>query len=189
MNKNICFCFIVLIIAFASCKNDYVPKPRGYFRINLPEKKYVHYASPQCPFSFDIPEYANVLQDTNRLAEPCWFYITFPTLNGQLYFTYKSVKNNFQKLTEDNRNMVYKHTAKASAINETVISNNGVYGISYEIGGNAASNMQFYLTDSVNHFLRGSLYFYAPPQSDSLAPVINFVQEDVRVFINSFQWK
>lgn len=186
--KKYC-CFLLFVFALSACKNDYSPKPRGYYRIELPEKKYKTYSSPDCPFSFDVPDYAVVLKDSNRLAEPCWFYISFPSLNGQLYFTYKPIQNNLFDLTEDSRNMAYKHTVKANAINENKIKGNNLNGVLYDIGGNAASNMQFYLTDSVHHFLRGSLYFFAPPESDSLEPVVNFVKQDVKVFINSFKWK
>lgn len=189
MKNNSIFSLLTILI-LSGCKNDYTPKPRGYFRIQLPAKKYLEYQSNDCPFSFKIPEYSQVLKDSNRLSEPCWFYIVFPTLNGQLYFTYKPLaKNEFIKLVEDSRAMAYKHTVKANSIEETVISGNKVHGLVYNIGGNAASNMQFYLTDSVNHFLRGSLYFFSPPESDSLEPVVNFVKDDVKYFINSFQWK
>lgn len=179
------------MLLFCSCNENYSPKPRGYFRIDFPEKKYIHYSSAECPFSFSIPEYAYVEKDSNRGAEHCWMYVVFPKLNGQLYLTYKELKNDLFTYTEDSRNLVYRHTVKADAIDENriVIADKNIYGMQYEIGGNAASNIQFYLTDSVHHFLRGSLYFYALPQSDSLAPVIAFVKKDIDEMIKTFRWK
>lgn len=189
--KRTFFSFLLLVVIISSCIKDYAPKPRGYFRIDMPEKKYIHYVSPDCPFEFDLPVYAEVKKDSNRLAEPCWMYVVFPSLNAQLYLTYKTINNDMEKYAEDSRTMVYKHTVKASAIDENVINNtqNHVHGIMYDIGGNAASNLQFYVTDSVNHFIRASLYFNAPPQSDSLAPSISFVRGDILRLVNTLKWK
>ena len=183
------FLFIVSVI-FSSCTKDYSPKPRGYFRIDFPKKKYVHFVPPYCPFEFDIPDYAEIKYDTNRFAEPCWMYLVFPSLNGQLYITYKPVIKNLMTYTEEARTMVYKHTVKANAIDEkTIHTKNNVHGVLYDIGGNSASNVQFYVTDSVHHYLRASLYFYTSPEADSLAPVVAFVREDITRFIDSFKWK
>lgn len=92
---------------------------------------------------------------------------------------------------EDARTMVYKHTVKADAINEKAFINKEkkVYGVLYDIKGNAASSVQFYLTDSVTHFLRGALYFNAEPNKDSLAPAIKFIHQDIERLIETFQWK
>ncbi len=180
----------IVSFCFSSCTKDYAPKPRGYFRIDLPEKKYKHFVPDNCPFEFDIPIYAEVKYDTNRFAEPCWMYVVFPSLNGKLYITYKPVTENILKYTEEARTMVYKHTVKATAIDEKIIrTKNNVHGVLYNIGGNAASSVQFFVTDSIKHYLRASLYFYAPPQADSLAPVIEFVQKDIDEMVNSFKWK
>lgn len=188
--KRTFFLLVIVAFVFSSCTKDYSPKPRGYFRIDLPQKKYIHYVPENCPFEFDIPTYAEIKYDTNRFAEPCWMYLVFPSINGQLYITYKPVTENLIKYTEEARSMVYKHTVKANAINEKIIhTQNNAHGMLYDIGGNAASSVQFYITDSVKHYVRASLYFYAPPQADSLAPVISFVREDITHFIDSFKWK
>lgn len=181
-------CFIMLVTA---CHPDYTPKPRGYFRIEFPEKKYVHFSNPGCPFSFDIPDYGIVIPDSGRFAEPCWMNLVFEVFNGEINMSYKPLNNNLNKFTEDSRTLVYKHTVRAEAIDERLISDpaNNVYGLLYEIGGNAASSVQFYVTDSTSHFLRGALYFNVPPQSDSLAPVIEFIKEDVKHMIQSIRWK
>ncbi len=187
-NKVLFACGLLLMLS--ACTKDYVPKPRGYCRIDFPEKKYTHYTSPNCPFEFDVPVYAEVKKDSNRLAEPCWLYIVFPGLQAQLYFTYKPLNNDLNKYTEESRGMAYKHTVKASGIDEIVINTpHHVHGMVYDIGGNAASNLQFYVTDSVRHFIRGSLYFNAQPQIDSLEPAIKFVRADVLQLVNSLKWK
>ena len=98
--------------------------------------------------------------------------------------------NDLAAFAEDSRDLVYKHTIKANAIDETVIhTHNKVYGVMYDIGGNAASNFQFYATDSVRHFIRGSLYFNAAPEADSLKPVVDFIKKDVKHLIQTLQWK
>ncbi len=184
------FILSAVLCFYVSCQQPAVPRPRGFFRIDFPEKKYKPFDDDKCPYTFETAVYSEVLPDTNRFAEPCWKYVVYPTLHAQLYLTYKPLQNNLASYAEDSRNLVYKHTIKANAINEMVINTpNNVYGIWYDIGGNAASNLQFYVSDSVNHFIRGSLYFNAAPEADSLKPVIDFVREDVLKLINTLKWK
>ncbi len=191
--KNVFIIFLsVIMIGFlvSSCQDTtYTPKPRGYFRIDFPHKTYKKYDSA-CPFTFEYPVYANVEVDDERNGEPCWLNVQFPKFNGTLHLSYKELKNNLQRYTEDSRTLTNKHIVKASAIDETPIKTpNGVYGIKYDIEGNTASSVQFYVTDSVHHFLRGALYFNVQPQVDSLAPVIRFVEDDIDHIISTLNWK
>lgn len=175
---------------FSSCDQDYVPKPRGYFRIDVPEKNYSRFIPADCPFSFEIPQYAKMVYDTNSLTEPCWMYIKFPRFNGEIFLSYKPVNNNLNRYIEDAHTMVYKHTVKADAINEIRIRTpNNVYGMFFEIGGNAASSFQFFVTDSIHNYLRGALYFNVPPNNDSISPVLSFIKEDIRHMISTLEWK
>jgi gliding motility-associated lipoprotein GldD len=132
-----------------------------------------------------------VVPDRDIYSEPCWINIEFPQFDGKVHISYKVVDNNLYEYIEDSRNLTYKHTIKADAIRETVYSNEllNVHGILYDIKGNAASSLQFYLTDSLNHFLRGSLYFNVEPDKDSLAPVIAYFKEDIVHLFESFEWK
>lgn len=181
----------VCLTAATSCNEpDYAPKPHGYFRIELPEHKYKVFNPEQCPFSFEVPAHSVVIRDTNSLAEPCWYYVMMPELNAQIYLTYKSLDNNFEKYVEDSRTLVYKHTTRASSIDEQVVHlGNGVSGIIYSIGGDAASAVQFYVSDSTKHFLRGALYFNSSPNADSLAPVITYLNRDIGHLLQTLHWK
>jgi len=177
----------------SSCGNsDPLPKPRGYFRITLPEHKYKLFDSV-CPYTFEYPVYARIIPDTVRSAEPYWIHVDFPSFKGRLHISYKSVHNNLRKYTEDARTLVMKHTSMASEINDDMIIDNPkskVYGQVYEIGGiAAASPYQFYVTDSVSHFVRGALYFNVTPNNDSLAPVIKLLKQDINHLITTFKWK
>ncbi len=183
---------ISLVLFFCSCGgSDYSPKPRGYFRIDLPEKKYVRYQS-DCGYSFDIPVYSEIREDSSRDAQACWKNLVFPSLNGRLHISYYKIQSEemFINLIEDSRRLAFKHTVKAEGIDESRITNDAekVYGLYYDIAGNTASSVQFFITDSSQHFLRGSLYFYAEPQADSIKPVLNFVKEDMDVLLKSFKW-
>jgi len=184
------------LLLLSSCSDSYTPRPRGYFRIDLPQKAYRKYDSPVCPFRFDYPVYATIERDTmffNEPAEnPCWLNIDFRELGGKIHLSYKEIneRNSFPKLLEDSHKLTFKHTQKAQYIDENAIDNRkGATGVLYEIGGNAASNVQFFLTDSARHYIRGSLYFSSIPNEDSLAPVIKFVKEDMMRMIESFEWK
>ena len=156
----------------------------------MPERQYASYKS-DCPFSFEYPTYAKVLKDTEGDAQPCWLNIVFPHFKGNLYVSYKELHGNLNQFIEECRTFVVKHEVKASAINERDVVNaqKKVYGLMYDIEGNAASNLQFYLTDSTKHFIRGALYFYSVPNKDSLEPVLNFVKQDILHLVESFRWK
>jgi gliding motility-associated lipoprotein GldD len=181
---------LMILLSGLACQRNYTPKPRGYLRIEFPEKEYILYDST-CPFKFEHPAYSMVVPDTDYYSEPCWINIELPDFDGMIHISYKKVEGNLYDFTEDSRSLVYKHTIKADAIKETVYSHPPaqVYGILYDIKGNAASNLQFYLTDSNKHFLRGSLYFNVQPDKDSLAPVIEYFREDIVHLIESFEWK
>lgn len=181
---------IISLLLIVSCSDTYTPKPRGYFRIEFPDKEYVDYNGKE-PYSFKIPKYSYMEKDSSEFAEEWWNNLVFPTLKGKLHLSYKNLDNNLSKYVEDSRTLVYKHTIKADAITEQVFIDNNkkVFGILYEIKGNAASPFQFFATDSTKHFLRGSLYFNVYPNKDSLAPVFDFIKKDILVLIESMEWK
>lgn len=181
-----------LLFVFASCMNEnsYIPKRKGYFRISLPEKQYQNYKGA-CPFTFEYPIYAKVVKDTEPNAQPCWINVVYPQFRGKLYLSYKVINNNLDKYLEESRDFAVKHEVKASAINEKDYTNatKKVYGLVYDIEGNAASNLQFYLTDSTKNFIRGALYFYSVPNKDSLEPVVDFIKKDIYHMVETFRWK
>ena len=192
MNKINFVIVILFLLLSAACNSseDYIPKPRGYFRIQLPEHKYKTFDPATCPFSFEIPNDGYAIRDTNSLSEPCWWYLLLPKVNGQIYLTYKPIDKNFASFLEDTRTLVYKHTTRASSIDEKVITfHPGVTGIIYNIGGDAASPLQFFVTDSTKHFLRGAVYFNVAPNADSIAPVVAYVQKDIQHLLQSLKWK
>lgn len=186
--------FLSTCLIFSSCNNDdddtIAPKPRAYFRLSFPEKKYIKYDS-LCPFVFDMPVYSKIENDKNYRAEPCWLNLNFPSFNGTLHLSYKAVNGNIQQYLEDTYTLASKHQIKASGIEEQLISRDSskVYGLIYDIQGNAASSIQFFLTDSAHHFIRGAMYFNAVPNTDSIAPVVEFIKKDIYQMISSFEWK
>jgi gliding motility-associated lipoprotein GldD len=188
---------MVLLLSAYSCREVSVPKPKGHFRINLPVKEYQKFIgqsgeNKDIPFSFEYPSYGHLTFKTEESNEPGWFNIEFPAYKAKIYLTYKAVKNDFEGLMEQSYRMnVKNHIAKADAINEQQINNKPekVFGILYDLKGNTASAVQFYVTDSVSNYLRGSLYFSAEPNADSLAPVISFFREDIIHLIETLKWE
>lgn len=179
-----------------SCNSDYVQKPRGYFRIDLPEKKYREFNEPGYPYSFEYPVYGNIVRDSlffeSTPENPYWINIDFPRFMGRVHISYKDVrKHKFDSLVNDAYTLSYKqHTYRASAIQpEPFTTPLGVEGVYFTLKGNAATSHQFFATDTVRHFLRGALYFAVTPNEDSLAPVNRFLSEDLKHMINTLKWK
>lgn len=181
---------VLLIFILFSCDNEsYTPKPKGYFRIDLPEKKYETFDS-DCPFSFEKPVYSTISRNPN-FTNKCWFNVEFPSLKATLYLSYEPIQNNLDTFIENSRTLAFKHTVKATDIEQIIINQpeKKLYGLIYDIKGDAASEYQFHLTDSTNHFLRGSLYFNMVPNQDSIQPVLDFVKKDIEHIFATFNWK
>ena len=184
---------LVVVLMFSACGNQSdteYPKPRGYFRIDLPEKEYVDFDTTY-PFSFRYPAYAKVVPDNAPGSEPYWFNLYYPTLNGMVSFSYKKIDNNLYKLSEECRGFANKHIIKANEIFERRVEypDHNVYGVIWEIeGSNTASPYQFYVCDSTSHFMRAALYFNHIPNNDSIAPIIQRVKEDMDTLISTLRW-
>lgn len=186
------FCSVLAIICMG-CDGNFVPRPKGYPRIDLPLKNYNTY-NGTCPFKFDYPDYCKITKHQGQTTMPCWLNMDFIPFKGRLHISYLDINSSvdLEKYLTDTRSLAYKHIIKAHAIDERLIINReeNVYGIAYDIkGANTASSLQFYLTDSSEHFLRGALYFSVPPNNDSLSPVISFITKDVNHLLESFRWK
>jgi len=182
---------LLMMQSFVACDRAYTPKPSGYIRVDYPEKRYVLY-DEQPGYRFEIPSYAKVESERIRGgAHPGWLNLEIPSLNGKVHLSYKPVDGNLNNLITDCREMAYKHTVKADGIEEIPFINreNKQFGMVYDLSGDVASAVQFFITDSTTHFLRGSLYFYCPPNRDSLRPVIDFMRKDIMHLIETTEWK
>ena len=189
--KLILCCFIPLLVLFACGSEDYTPKERTYFRITLPERSYQTFDTT-FPYSFEYPKYAKIFRDERSNADKYWINIEYPMFNATIHISYKTVDNNLGKYFEDSRNFANKQMTKATGIKEKTFYDqpNHIYGLVYDIKGtNVASPYQFIVTDSATNFLRGALYFDLVPNNDSLAPVIDFIKQDVDHLISTFRWK
>lgn len=182
-----------LIIIFTACGRHETPKPRGLFRIALPERDYQEF-DDSFPYRFEHPTYSRVEHDDREWAEDYWADIVFDEFNARIHLSYKPINNisDLHAYFNDAYTFVHKHIPKATGIREETFTHTeeSVYALLFRIRGReAASAIQFYATDSLSHFLRGALYFNITPDNDSLAPVIDFLEEDIRHMIATLQWK
>ncbi|MDO6760573.1 gliding motility lipoprotein GldD [Tamlana sp. 2_MG-2023] len=186
---------LILVVCFCSCKEDLLPKPKAFLRLEYPEAKYED-SKFDLPFTFEINTLATKVksQKVQGTTESYGVNIEYPSLKGTLFLTYKSIDNDEKNLNDflrDAQNFTQKHTVKADEIPVTPYENykRKVYGAFAEVKGDVASPAQFYVTDSVNHFLTGSLYFYAKPNYDSILPAANYLQKDIRHIMETVEWK
>jgi gliding motility-associated lipoprotein GldD len=211
MHRLIHFLFALLII---SCNSNYTSKKEGYFKIDFPKKVYTTFNDPGFPYSFEYPVYARIAKDSSYFDEgsnnPYSINIVFPSFNGTIFISYKNVggtsvykvknqdgsyrdstgKNSFEKMVNDSYNLTYKNDIKAYSIEDSLMHTpNNITGVFFKLSGNVATAKQFFLSDTLHHFLRGALYFDATPNEDSLRPVNAFLQEDMKHLINTLKWK
>lgn len=207
--------YLLLIIVLASaCNSDYTSKPQGYYKIDFPARAYTQFNDNKFPFSFEYPVYAHIEKDSSIFDadenNPYSINVAFPTFNGKVYISYKKIggtsvfkikdpsgkysdsasKNVFENLVNDSYKLSYKNDIKANSIEDSVMHTpNNLTGIFFKLGGNVATAKQFFLSDTLHHFLRGALYFDATPNEDSLAPVNAFLASDLKHIINTMKWK
>lgn len=187
---------ILASFALVSCGQDPIPKPHAYLRLDYPQANYTQESFEGIPFTFEKNILASkvVAKPINSDTRSYGVTLEYPTMKGTIYLTYKDVENSKERLTSflrDAQNFTQEHTIKADEILERPYENkeHKVYGMFYEVGGNAASQSQFYVTDSTNHFLTGSLYFYAKPNYDSILPAANYLKNDIAHIMESIRWK
>jgi gliding motility-associated lipoprotein GldD len=176
---------ILVVLTLVSCKDEVLPKPAGFLRLDYPEAKYLHFQNT-CPFSFQMNEAAVI-----KGEKECGFAITYPKMKATIYLTYKPVNNNIDKLLRDAQKLTYEHVIKADDILEQPYLNPAkkVYGMFYQVNGNAATNSQFYVTDSTKHFITGSVYFYSKPNFDSIMPAASYIKNDMQRLMETLKWK
>ncbi len=212
MNKTQLF-GMLLLLSFVACNSPYTPKPRGYFKIDFPERSYVSFQEPSFPYSFEYPAYGRIVRDSSLFdgaaEHPYWINIDFPAFKGRIYLSYKAIGrystfkvkrgdkyvdslglNTFEGLVDEAYRMTFKHTTKASGISDSLFrTGHGVSGVYFKVEGNAATARQFFVTDSSRHFLRGALYFDSTPNEDSLSVVNDFLEADMKHLIQTFRWQ
>ena len=207
-------CSLLFVAALLfSCNSTYTSKKTGYFKIDFPQKKYDTFQRPGFPFSFEYPVYAKVLQDSTYFdsspENPYWINIDFPQFNGRIFLSYKIVGgnamykvkqsdgkykdstgiNHFDNMVSDAFNLTNKNQSVAGSIKDSLVHTpKGLTGVFFKVGGNAATPMQFFLSDTSRNFIRGALYFAVTPNIDSMKPVYDFFEIDIRHLINTFKW-
>ncbi|MBQ7192408.1 MAG: gliding motility lipoprotein GldD [Paludibacteraceae bacterium] len=180
----------LLVACCVSCRKAGIPKPYGYFRIDIPEHQYQPAPLPNYPYTFVINT-ISYTKAVKKADEHYWIDIVYPSLNACVHCSYKPVSGNLNLLTDDAVNFVFSHAIKASAIPEQAFDNakDQVWGVWFDLEGNTASPLQFFLTDSTHHFFRAALYFNNIPNQDSLAPVTQYIREDMQTLVETFRWK
>ena len=205
---------VIFCILFIACNSTYVSKKRGYFNIELPKRSYQKFDTAGFPYSFEYPSYAQIVKDSTFFDKnpenPYWINIDFPQFHSRIFLSYKAIggkalykikmangqyadslgTNVFEKMVNDAFTLTNKNNVVSNSINDSLIHTpNGISGVFFKVGGNAATSKQFFLSDTIHNFIRGALYFDVTPNADSLKPVQDFLQADMHHMINSFRWK
>ena len=195
MHKLYYFIFSVGILFAHACNDPYLPKKKGYEKMHFPNTTYRLFNEPSYPYSFEYPSYAQIDQKINYFGDNTetngWVNINMPDFNATVYVSYKPIKpKQFDILVKDAYTFAGNHSSKASMIEDSIFTTKaGIHGVFFHIGGDVATNYQFFLTDSVHHFFRGALYFDTTPNEDSLAPANAFLFKELTHLVNTFKWQ
>lgn len=189
---------LTFTLLFYQCDSPVItPKPRGYPKVELPERGYQTFTESFCNLTFEYPKYAKIEQDQyffgDAAPNSCWFDVIFPSFKARLHCSYVPIdeENTAVTLQQEAFKMTDWHNKRASFIEESFFENeHNAVGMTFDVEGPVASPFQFYLTDGLQqkHFLRGAFYFDTQVQPDSLAPVITFIKKDLEKMLNTFQW-
>lgn len=184
MKTRIFFTLLMCTLLFVACAEHAIPKPKAKIRLEYPKGELAALQTDNFKFQY------NSLATAELNSENA-FSLAYPEMNGAIFLSYKKINNNLGKLILDAKRLSYEHAAKADNIVEQpyVNSKDKVYGALFEVQGDAASQSQFFVTDSTTHFLTGSVYFYSKPNYDSILPAAAYLQNDIRRIIETLQWK
>lgn len=179
------FLIAISFVILSSCKDDVLPKPKAYLSLTYTQASYKDLKAER-PYGFLISERAIIKEEKNN-----WLKIKYPQLKASIDITYRPLEGNLKELLIESERLVYKHAVKAEQIvpKDYVNEENHVYGSLYEITGNAASQIQFHVTDSTKNFMKGSLYFYTKPNYDSVLPAVAYIKKDIMKLMETLQWK
>ena len=175
---------LAALLIFIGCNEEPLPKPKAMLRLEYPNTEYSLLDTKYFQFKKNL---LSNFEQKNKNA----LTLDYPTIKGSLFITYKEVDNNIDKLLMDAQRLSIEHSAKAEGIlpHPFVNEEDKVYGMYFEVIGDAASQAQFYVTDSTKHFITGSLYFYTKPNYDSIYPAASYLQNDIKKFMESLRWK
>jgi gliding motility-associated lipoprotein GldD len=193
IHKNIFHAAAIIFVCVVSisCEQNFLPKPLGYNRLDLPEPGY-RPLPDSLPYYFEYSTNAVLIDDTSAINERFWIELYYPQLKSNIHVTYKTIKNQqvLKEFLDDAYTLTAKHQIKASAIDEAITRTpKGYTAVIAELEGEVPSQFQFTITDSTRNFLRGALYFNTKVQNDSLAPAIEYMKKDIMHMINTFEWK
>lgn len=200
-------------ILLMACNSTYTSKKTGYYKIDFPPRAYVRFQKDGFPYTFEYPVYARVVKDSTYFDQdeqnPYWVNIDFPQFGGRIFLSYKAIggkstykvkqadgsyrdslgTNFFDYMVNDAFKLTSKNEPVASSIKDSLFhTQNGITGVFFRVGGNAATAKQFFMSDTTKNFFRGALYFDVTPNADSLKPVQDFLQKDIDHLINTFKW-
>lgn len=178
----------VLLFPLVSC-HEYMPKPRGYFRIEPPEAVYEKLPVSDVPYSFDCSQMVQIDSVIdNDYGDLTLFY---PDLNAAIYCSYiETSRENLEETVMEAECFLFSQN-NIEAIQKKIYENpqHNLYGSMYMISGDCVSPLQFVLTDSVSRAFRGALYYNFRPREDSVAPATAYLQKDIIRIIETFRWK
>lgn len=183
-NLNFLYLFFISL-ALISCSEETLPKPKAFLRLAYDTTDY-HKINSDCPYTFEISDKA-----TANHNKKCWVNIKYPKLKASLNITYRAIENNLNELLRESEKLTYNHTIKADGISAQPYQDfkRKKYGALSEVTGNAASPLQFYVTDSSHHFITGALYFEVQPNYDSILPAIKYIENDIKHLMETLEWK
>lgn len=185
MKPSIIIVVFLLLISISSCSDENVlPKPNAMLRLEYDRPTAQNIEADY--FRFESNKQALVNQKNSRSI-----IVEYPEMKAAIFMSYRMVNNDVKNLIADAQKLSYEHAAKADGIRPRAYEDeeNNVYGVFYEVSGDAASQAQFYVTDSLNHFVTGSLYFKTKPNYDSIYPAAIYLQQDMGRIMESLRWK
>ena len=176
--------FLCMLLLFTACAEEVLPKPKAMLRLEYPHSEYGIIDTKYFQFKKNVLSELE-LKNNNSLI------LDYPRMKGSLFITYKAVDDDIEKLLTDAQKLSIEHSAKADGIlpHPFVNEEDKVYGVYFEVIGDAASQAQFYVTDSTKHFVTGSLDFYTKPNYDSIYPAASYLQNDIKKIMESLRWK
>lgn len=186
---KILFLFSLFLFHFSCDETNYLPREKGFLRLEFEKPTYDTFSSEASKLNFIF----NNAYSSFEIVSDEKIVLKYKDIKIDLVLSDVELEN-LSSFEESIRNFyvfLEPHRKKSNqiSIKEFTSVDNKRFAKVFEMRGPVASPLQFYVTDSINHFLFGSMNVMVKSNYDSIYPSIMYVKNDIFSIIESVNWE
>jgi gliding motility-associated lipoprotein GldD len=186
---KILFLFGLLLFHFSCDETSYLPREKAFLRLEFEKPMYGTFSSESSKLNFiynNASASFEIISEEKTVLRYKHIKIDILLSNIQLENT-----SSFEESLQNFYMFLEPHRKKSNQISvkEFISADNKRFAKVFEMRGPVASPLQFYVTDSINNFLFGSMNLIQKSDYDSIYPSVMYVKNDIFSIIESVNWE